>query len=107
MEVPATLSAKQAPSSPKNRGMSRDSSMLSSANSGRPAATRPTKGTDEKAGILAGWPANSPARTTSRALRFELPRLMYPMASKARRCPWTDAGEQSPTAAPISRTVGG
>jgi hypothetical protein len=99
IESPRTRSRK----SPRSvSGTAISSSMFCSASSGPPAAIWPTSGSF---GIVAV--AGPVSRFNSSARGFVGSRRSSPARSRFARCAWTVEGEASPTASPISRTVGG
>ena len=112
MELPWTSRTNELESVTISVGRVKVSSTFCSARMGMPAATRPTRGRDTEprsgmartSAVLTDVPSCS---KTSSARGFVLSRLMSPWSSSAERCAWTVEGEDRPTAAAISRTLGG
>jgi hypothetical protein len=105
IDSPRTRSTKSPSSPPAAAGTSTYSSMFSSARIGWPAATEPTRGTP--AGRIADR-TDSTARSSSSIARGLVgSRRRSPSFSRFARCACTVDDDASPTAFPMSRTVGG
>ena len=79
--------------------------MFSSARIGWPAATWPMSGSP--VGVTASFTAPTALSSISIARGFEGSRRSRPTFSRLARCACTVDDEASPTALPMSRTVGG
>ena len=89
----------------KCSGNGKYSSTFSTAVIGTPAVTLPMTGTCIVSSISIA--SSNSSLTISMALGFVGSRLIYPFSSNLDKCPCTVELEASPTASPISRTLGG